>query len=126
MLTHSQIIGFVPITDARRAERFYVEALGLKFLDDVGFALVFECAGNTIRLVRMGSEFKSVPYTILGWEVRDLAASVARLTAAGVAFLRYPWCEQDAAGIWTAPNGDQVAWFNDPDGNVLSLSCHCA
>jgi predicted enzyme related to lactoylglutathione lyase len=30
--------------------------------------------------------------------------------------------EQDAQGVWTSPSGDRIAWFTDPDGNVLSLT----
>ena len=35
---------------------------------------------------------------------------------------RSAWFEQDDDGVWTAPGGDCVAWFADPDGNVLSFS----
>jgi hypothetical protein len=40
-----------------------------------------------------------------------------------VVFLRYPGVNDgDGLGIWTSPSGAKVAWFNDPDGNVLSLT----
>jgi hypothetical protein len=69
--------------------------------------------------------FNPAPYTILGWKVPDISAAVQQLTATGVAFERYPFLEQDADGIWSAPEGAaKVAWFKDPDGNVLSLSEH--
>ena len=46
------------------------------------------------------------------------------LAAEGVAFERHKGVEQVALGIWTSPNGARIAWFNDPDGNTLSLSQH--
>jgi catechol 2,3-dioxygenase-like lactoylglutathione lyase family enzyme len=61
-------------------------------------------------------------YTVLGWRVADIAAAVGDLTAKGVVFIRYEGMEQDENGVWTAPGGEQVAWFSDPDGNVLSLT----
>ena len=123
MLRGCDLIGFVPTADADRARQFFVDVLGLEFVADDGFALVVRAASSTIRIVRMGS-FTPLPNTILGWEVPELSATVERLTGAGVAFQRYPHLNQDALGIWTSPDGSQVAWFNDPDGNVLSLSRH--
>src|ERR1039457_7414365 len=63
-----------------------------------------------------------VRYTVLGWGVDDIASIVGALTAVGVAFVSYRGMEVDAAGIWTSPGGDRVAWFEDPDGNLLSLT----
>jgi len=123
MLATSQTIGMLPTTDKTKAKEFYQNLLGLTFVKDDGFALVFRAHHATIRVVQM-PEFKPASYTILGWEVADIGDEVRELAASGVAFERYPWFEQDALGIWTAPNGDKVAWFKDPDGNVLSLSQH--
>ena len=64
------------------------------------------------------------PFTALGWQVADIDAMVASLSAAGITFERYPFMPQDAMGIWTAPGGTRVAWFKDPDGNLLSLAEH--
>lgn len=126
MLATSPIIGLVPARDAERARAFYEEKLGLAFLSDDGFAIVMQVSGSLLRIVRMG-EFTPVPYTILGWEVEDMEATVSALTEAGVAFARYPFLppdQIDALGIWTTPTGSKVAWFQDPDGNTLSLSKH--
>src|SRR5580700_1565325 len=60
--------------------------------------------------------------TVLGWRVTDITAAVRGLAAKGVVFLRYEGMDQDSDGVWTAPGGDKVAWFTDPDGNVLSLT----
>jgi hypothetical protein len=61
-------------------------------------------------------------FTIAGWRVDDMAATVRALEAKGVRFTRYDGMDQDELGIWTAPSGDKVAWFTDPDGNTLSLT----
>ncbi len=123
MLSSSTPIAFVPAKDAARARAFYEGLLGLQFLSDDQFAMVFQANQITVRIVRMG-DFTPAPYTILGWEVSGIDEMVAQLTARGVAFQKYPWLEQDAAGIWTAPDSTRVAWFADPDGNILSLSEH--
>jgi predicted enzyme related to lactoylglutathione lyase len=61
-------------------------------------------------------------YTVLGWRVGDIAASVRELTARGISVLRFDGMNQDEDGIWTTPSGARVAWFADPDGNTLSLT----
>ena len=124
MLASEKIIGFVPITDAARAKSFYAEKLGLKFVSEDPFAIVFDANGNMIRLTRM-KEVKPQAFTILGWQVPDIVTTVQRLQAAGVKFERYgDFMQQDELGIWSAPGGSRVAWFKDPDGNTLSVSQH--
>jgi catechol 2,3-dioxygenase-like lactoylglutathione lyase family enzyme len=114
---------FVPSSDLDRSRPFYEDALGLPLIHSDGFALVFRVAGSNLRVVAAG-EFTPQPFTIMGWEAPDMDWTVDRLTAAGVEFLRFDGMDQDDRGIWAAPNGDRVAWFADPDRNVLSLSCH--
>jgi catechol 2,3-dioxygenase-like lactoylglutathione lyase family enzyme len=123
MLGAHNIIAFVPTTDAQRARDFYEQKLGLKFVADDAFALVFDANGIMVRVVKL-KEFKPAQFTIMGWEVPDASAAVDGLKAKGVVFERYPWAQQDELGIWTAPGGAKVAWFKDPDGNVLSISQH--
>jgi hypothetical protein len=89
---------------------------------DDGFALVLDANGIMVRIAR--AEFTPAPFTILGWQVTGIEEKVRQLSAKGVSFLRFGFLEQDESGIWTAPTGDKVAWFKDPDGNVLSLSQH--
>ena len=130
MLSTSPLIGFIPTRDGDRARRFYEEVLGLRFVSDDGFALVFrtgpaaaDSAGIMLRVARVG-EFAPVPYTILGWEVAGIKELARHLRDRGVDLQRYSFLQQDADGIWTTPGGDQVLWFLDPDGNTLSLSEH--
>jgi catechol 2,3-dioxygenase-like lactoylglutathione lyase family enzyme len=124
MLADYKIVAMVPITDGERARAFYVDTLGLEFVQDDGFALVVNANGNMLRLSKM-REVKPQPFTVLGWEVPDITEAVQKLQAKDVAFERFKdFMKQDELGIWTAPDGTQVAWFKDPDGNVLSVSQH--
>jgi catechol 2,3-dioxygenase-like lactoylglutathione lyase family enzyme len=124
MLASEILVGFAPISDPARAKTFYVEKLGLKFISEDSFALVVDSNGNLIRLTLM-KEVKPQAFTILGWQVSDIVATVKRLQEAGVTFERFgDFMKQDELGIWTAPDGTRVAWFKDPDGNILSVSQH--
>ena len=62
------------------------------------------------------------PFTILGWLVPDIETTVSELQMKGVEFQRYPGMQQDLAGIWTSPSGARIAWFKDPEGNILSVT----
>jgi catechol 2,3-dioxygenase-like lactoylglutathione lyase family enzyme len=118
------IIGFVTIVDVARAREFYRDTLGLRLVsEEPPYALVFDANGIMLRL-GMGKERPPVPGTVLGWQVPDITEAVTELEQAGVRFERYDFLKQDGHGIWTSPTGARVAWFKDPDGNVLSLSEH--
>jgi catechol 2,3-dioxygenase-like lactoylglutathione lyase family enzyme len=125
VLADLDTVAFVPSSDLARSRVFYAGTLGLTFVRDDGVALVFETNGRMLRVVDAG-EFTPQPFTVFGWEADDIAATVDDLTARGVEFLRYDHFVQDDRGVWTSPGGDQVAWFRDPDDNVLSLSSHAS
>jgi catechol 2,3-dioxygenase-like lactoylglutathione lyase family enzyme len=127
-LTTTTPIAFIPTTDAAAARTFYEQTLGLTFVSDDNFALVFRVGPSQtmLRVVCAPQPFTPNPSTIFGWEVDDIHATIADLKTHGVEFLRIGYFEQDPDGVWTAPNGTQVAWFKDPDGNTLSLSTHPA
>lgn len=123
MLATSKMIGFVPTRDSARSREFYEQKLGFRFVSDDPFALVLK-AGETMIRVAKAKDFTPAPYTVLGWEVQNIEAVVAWLVQRGVVFEKYPFVLDQELGIWTAPTGDKVAWFKDPDGNVLSVSQH--
>jgi catechol 2,3-dioxygenase-like lactoylglutathione lyase family enzyme len=123
-LANYDIIGFVTIVDVPRAKQFYRDTLGLRLVsEEPPFALVFEANGIMLRL-GMGKELPPARGTVIGWQVPDIVAVVNDLEKAGVRFERYDFVKQDDLGIWTTPTGAKVAWFKDPDGNILSLSEH--
>lgn len=124
LLSSCRLIGFVGTRDPQRAKAFYQDKLGLRLVSEDGFALVFDANGTMLRVTTVG-EVAAVPYTVLGWEADDITAIAQELQTAGVLLERFPGMQQDEFGIWTAPGGAaQVAWFKDPDGNVLSISKH--
>jgi catechol 2,3-dioxygenase-like lactoylglutathione lyase family enzyme len=120
-LEKGKVVAFVATKDAARARTFYEGVLRLRVVGDDQFALVLDAQGTTIRVAKVEAPVIA-PYTVLGWEVGDIEGTVAGLKSRGVVFERYSFLEQNALGIWTAPGGARVAWFKDPDGNVLSVS----
>ena len=121
MLGSTKVIAFAAVRESSRARAFYGDVLGLRLLREDGYALVFDAGGTMLR-VSVVPEPVMAPYTVLGWEVNDIRAAVAALGGRGVEFQHYGFPGQDESGIWTAPDGDKVAWFKDPDGNVLSVT----
>lgn len=119
----SRLVGFAITTRPEEARKFYAEKLGFRFIKDDGFALVFDANGSLLRVSKM-QRFTPAQHTVLGWEVDDIEDVVQHLNRLGVVFERYPGMPQDANAICTFEGGDRVAWFKDPDGNVLSLSQH--
>ena len=123
MLGSTDIVAFVPIKDADKARAFYEGVLGLRFVKDDGFALVLEANGIMVRAAKM-KDFTPAQFTVLGWQVSKIEDVVRTLAKRGVKCEIFGFFKQDELGIWTAPTGDKVAWFKDPDGNILSVSEH--
>jgi catechol 2,3-dioxygenase-like lactoylglutathione lyase family enzyme len=120
VLNAHDLVAFVATTDLERARAFYVDVLGLAPVEVSPFACVVDAHGTTLRITLV-DQLVAAPYTVLGWSVPDLDATIDALTARGVTFRRYDGMDQDDRGAWTAPSGDRIAWFGDPDGNTLSL-----
>ena len=116
-------VSFILTADRARAKPFYAGALGLPILSEDDFAVTLGLAGGaTIRLTDLPGH-QAQEHTVLGWSVPDIRAAVAELKTKGITFRVYEGFGQDADGIWSPPGGGaQVAWFTDPDGNVLSLT----
>ncbi|HEX8764332.1 MAG TPA: VOC family protein [Candidatus Acidoferrum sp.] len=121
MLSFTGLIAFIPTKDAKKARQFYEGVLGLRFVGEDQFALVLEANGMMVRVAVVG-EFKPQQFTVLGWQVSDIEKEVVGLEGQGVHFEKYGMKGQDEQGVWYSPSGAKVAWFKDPDGNVLSLT----
>jgi catechol 2,3-dioxygenase-like lactoylglutathione lyase family enzyme len=125
VLTDAPFIGFIPVQDLATASAFYVGTLGLRVREETAATLVLGAGKTMLRVTRV-PEPPALPFTIAGWDVPDIVAVVRELAEQGVPFSRYEGMDQDELGIWTAPCGDRVAWFTDPDGNTLSLTMFIA
>src|SRR5205807_3482413 len=110
MLDGAALVAFVATTDLERSDGFYGGVLGLHRIETTPFANVYDVGGTTLR-VTLVEKRVAAPYTVLGWEVADIAATVATLAAGGIAVKRFDGMDQDEAGIWTAPGGARIAWF---------------
>jgi catechol 2,3-dioxygenase-like lactoylglutathione lyase family enzyme len=110
------------VRDRTKAIGFYRDTLGLKPTAEDHFAAVFDIGGVMLRVSTL-ADFVPHEHSILGFRVADVTSTVKALRDKGVVFNIYPHFKQDELGIWTVPGGaTHVAWFKDPDGNVLSIT----
>jgi predicted enzyme related to lactoylglutathione lyase len=114
-------VAFLYATDRNRALAFYREALGLELRSSDDFGDFLHMNGALVRMTTL-PDHKPSPHPAFGWDVSDIAATVAALRDRGITFLIYDGMGQDEDGIWTGPDGDRIAFFNDSEGNLLSLS----
>jgi catechol 2,3-dioxygenase-like lactoylglutathione lyase family enzyme len=121
MLGSAQLIGFAATSEPTLATRFYSHTLGLRLIEEGPFAIVFDANGTMLRVQKV-KEHIPVKHTVLGWRVENIRSEIDELSAKGVRFERYDNLGQDDRGIWCTPDGAEVAWFKDPDGNTLSLT----
>ena len=121
MLGGADLVAFVGSADLARAREFYEATLGLRVVEEDPFAVVLDANGTMLRVTAV-PDFSPAGFTVCGWMVDDIGATIGALTERGVSFLRFPGMDQDELGVWTAPSQAKIAWFNDPDGNVLSLT----
>jgi catechol 2,3-dioxygenase-like lactoylglutathione lyase family enzyme len=121
LLGSQDIVAFIATKKAERSREFYETVLGLRLVSDEPFALVFDANGTMLRVSKM-NDLTPARYTVLGWRVSNIRRTVGALQEKGVTFERYPGLAQDDFGVCTFPGGSRVAWFKDPDGNVLSLT----
>ncbi len=123
-LANYQIVAFATIVDVERAKRFYRDTLGLTLIsEEPPFALVFLANGIMVRL-GMAKKLPETHGTVLGWQVPEIEIALHELSQSGVRFEYFDGLVQDEKGLWTSPTGARIAWFRDPDGNILSISEH--
>ena len=123
MLDSAKLIGFLFTTDYERAREFYEKKLQFRFVSQDQYALVLRAGPSMIRISKV-PKFQAAQGTVLGWEVPDVKAAVLWLRERGIETEKYAFVEDRELGIWNPPGGDQVAWFKDPDSNVLGISSH--
>ncbi len=121
MLSDKKLKAFVPTTMPDKAKSFYKDVLGLKLLSEDNYALEFDANGTLLRVATVQDLTPQV-FTVLGWDVEDISSVIKSLNDKNIFCEKYDFFEQDDSGVWTSPNGSKVAWFKDPDGNLLSLT----
>lgn len=121
MLADKKLKAFVPTLQPEKAKFFYRDILGLALLSEDEYALEFEANGTLLRVITV-RELTPHEFTVLGWNVEDIASTIQSLNDKDIFCEQYKFLEQDPSGIWLSPGGSKVAWFKDPDGNVLSLT----
>jgi len=110
------------VLQPQAARAFYEDILGLHFIEDSEYALVFKLKDAELRISKVPA-FTPFAFTVLDWQVDDFRAVYDNLKTKGVRFEIFEGMGQDEDGVWTVPgDGTQIAWFKDPDGNVLSIS----
>jgi catechol 2,3-dioxygenase-like lactoylglutathione lyase family enzyme len=123
MLGSATVTALVGTVKPEISKAFYQDTLGLKFVSDDGYAAVFQGKNANVRVSRVPA-ITPAAYAVLAFTVDDIEKTVDGLTAKGVVFARFGFFVQDARGVWTAPDGTKVAWFHDPDLNLLSVVQH--
>jgi catechol 2,3-dioxygenase-like lactoylglutathione lyase family enzyme len=117
----TKAIAFLATAKPADALAFYRDVLGLALLEDTPFAIVFDAFGTMLRIQKV-QLVVDAPYTAFGLDVHSIETEIDRLLNLDVSFIRFPHLPQDAMAVWTAPSGAKIAWFHDPDGNLLSLT----
>jgi catechol 2,3-dioxygenase-like lactoylglutathione lyase family enzyme len=120
VLGDADLVAFVPSSDLEASGRFYGDVLGFRLLEATEIASAYDANGTQLRVTLVDRPARA-PYTVLGWRVRDIVQTIRALRQAGVGFKRYEGMAQDDHDVWIAPGGSRIAWFADPDENILSL-----
>ena len=122
VLTDAKTMCFIASANPDVAKKFYSETLGLEFLVDDEYGMMFSVHKTLLLRIQKFRDLKPQPFTVFGWQVDDISEAVRNLTTRGVKFEKFGFPSQDDHGICTFENGDKVAWFKDPDGNTLSIA----
>jgi catechol 2,3-dioxygenase-like lactoylglutathione lyase family enzyme len=107
------------VDDIPAAKQFYGEKLGLP-LSELNGMLMLDIGAGAEVLVYPKANHQPATFTILNFPVEDVEQAVDELAARGVEFERYDGFGQDEKGI-ARGEGPDIAWFEDPAGNILSV-----
>ena len=117
----SKVIAFAATRKPAAALQFYNGLLGLRLIEESPFALVFDGNGTMVR-VQIVEKLTPASHTVLGWSVDNIERAIQHLSERGIKMERFEGMGQDQLGVWQSPAGAKVAWFKDPDGNMISLT----
>lgn len=120
MLANAKLQSLILTSRIEEAGAFYRDVLGLSFKGKADGAWVFDVGGGALRVSPVPST-KPSEHTVLGFSVPEVDRAIAFLTSRGVRFERFEGFMHEENGAVTSPDGARVAWFRDPDGNLLSV-----
>ena len=121
MLQEPRITSILPSSNLEQSKEFFESKIGLQIISEDPYGVELEGLDSVLRL-SLVQQFTPQAFTVLGFKVSDISLEVKSLTSKGVIFENYDSLDQDELGIWTSPSNAKVAWFKDPEGNVLSLT----
>jgi catechol 2,3-dioxygenase-like lactoylglutathione lyase family enzyme len=121
MTKSRQPVSFIATQEPDKAKICYGDILGLELRDESPYALVFADGEHMLR-VQIVAELSPASHTVHGWHVTNIEREMEALVSKGVEFLKFDQLQQNAAGVWTSPDGHKIAWFKDPSSNILSLT----
>jgi catechol 2,3-dioxygenase-like lactoylglutathione lyase family enzyme len=122
MLENSNATANLAVKDMARAKAFYEDTLGLKQVDDMGGELVVYKSGDTVINVYHSQFAGTNKATAVTWAVGDRIEPIVKsLKSKGVTFEHYDMPGLSLKGDIHVGDGMKVAWFKDPDGNILNL-----
>lgn len=120
MLANAKLQSLILTSRIEEAGAFYRDVLGLPLQGTADGAWVFHVGGGALRVAPVPST-KPSEHTVLGFSVPDVDKVIASLTSRGVLFERFDGFAHEENGTVMTPDGARVAWFRDPDGNILSV-----
>ena len=122
MLENAPMTTILPVIDMQRARGFYENKLGLKpvGLKPDGKFVYATGSGGVLALFPKDGGTKA-DHTAVSFQVRDIAAAIKALKAAGVTFEDYDFPGLKTVNHVCVLGAEKAAWFKDTEGNYLCL-----
>jgi catechol 2,3-dioxygenase-like lactoylglutathione lyase family enzyme len=129
MLKDGKVATRIPVQDLQRARAFYAEKLGLEPSEERPGGLLYRCGEGEFALFESAGA-ASGEHTQMGWEVKDIEATVEWLRGRGVMFEEYDFPGlrmvngiAEVAGNYPSKGGvgEKAAWFRDSEGNLFGI-----
>lgn len=114
-------IANVAVKNLSAARKFYEDTLGLTQVDMQADQVIVYKSGNSALNVYVSPYAGTNQATAVSWAVEDIDGVVHALKAKGVAFEHYNMPGLTREGDVYVADGMKVAWFKDPDGNILNV-----
>jgi catechol 2,3-dioxygenase-like lactoylglutathione lyase family enzyme len=126
MLKDSPAFSGFSVKNLDETKRFYSQVLGLEVTQDT-MGLKLFTAHNSPTFIYLKEDHKPADFTILNFPVENIDKTIDELVSKGIEFKQYDLgngAKTDAKGVLrglSANMGPDIAWFEDPSGNVLSI-----